>query len=224
MKSRTHRYLLQAAAVLTAAAAFSSCHSLGPKILEDVDVARNKIAPNLLQLGAKNWVVIAEPAYPLPAGASVVCVNVPTSTIDTFREVLDLLERQGACVPRIWVSHELSAVPENRAPGISAHRNTLENLLLSRFHYAVNSRVIDMQLAQAAKDYRLLFIRTNTRLPYSSIAIELDTGYWNSDAEAEVQKRVEQMFPSATPAATPATESTPVITTDGIDMPGLLSV
>ncbi len=87
----------------------------------------------------------------------------------------------------------------------------------------MNSRVIDMQLAQAAKDYRLLFIRTNTRLPYSSIAIELDTGYWNSDAEAEVQQRVEKMFPSAVPTAAPATESAPIIPTNSVDIPGLLS-
>ena len=191
MKNGATRYLRKAAAVLTAAAALASCQQMGPNVLNDVDLARAKIAPNLLQLGARNWVVVADPACPLPAGTGIVSINVPACTVDAFREVLDLLEIEGAVVPRIWVSHELSAVPENRAPGVTEHRRELEKLLLGRFHYEVNSRVIDMQIAQAAKDFRILYIRTNTRLPYSSIAIELDSGYWSSDAEAEVQRRLQ---------------------------------
>lgn len=204
MKTGATSYLRKAAAVLTAAAALASCQQLGPHVLNDVDLARAQIAPNLLQLGARNWVVVADPACPLPAGTGIVSINVPASTIDAFREVLDLLEIEGAVVPRIWVSHELSAVPENRAPGITEHREALEKLLLGRFHYEVNSRVIDMQIAQAAKDFRILYIRTNTRLPYSSIAIELDSGYWSSDAETEVQKRLRQLMPQPLPPTAPA--------------------
>lgn len=220
MNLSTTRYLHKAAAVLTAAAAVfcGSCQQLGPNIVGDIDITRAKVAPNLLQLGARNWVVVADPAYPLPAGVGVVSITVPANTVDTFREVLDLLEIEGAVVPRIWVSHELSVVPEERAPGITRHRQELEKLLLGRFHYAVNSRVIDMQLAQAAKDFRILYIRTSTRLPYSSIAIELDSGYWNSDAEAEVQQRVQKFYPMPIPA--PATDTAPVTTTE---LPGMIS-
>lgn len=220
MNLSTTRYLHKAAAVLTAAAAVfcASCQQLGPHIVGDIDITRAKVAPNLLQLGARNWVVVADPACPLPAGTGIVSITVPANTVDTFREVLDLLEIEGAVVPRIWVSHELSVVPEERAPGITRHRQELEKLLLGRFHYAVNSRVIDMQLAQAAKDFRILYIRTSTRLPYSSIAIELDSGYWNSDAEAEVQQRVQKFYPMPAPA--PAADTAPVTTTE---LPGMIS-
>lgn len=196
MKLLTTRFFSRAAAAIVAAAAvFCSCQQLGPRIVNDIDLTRAKIAPNLLQLGARNWVVVADPACPLPAGTGIVSITVPANTIDSFREVLDLLEIEGAVVPRIWISHELSAISEERAPGITEHRENLEKLLLGRFHYAVNSRVIDMQLNQAAKDFRILYIRTSTRLPYSSIAIELDSGYWNSDAETELQERLQKFQP-----------------------------
>ncbi len=219
MKLLTTSYLRRAAAVITAAAAaFTSCQQLGPRVVNDINLARAKIAPNLLQLGARNWVVVADPACPLPAGSGIVSITVPTNSVDTFREVLDLLEIEGAVVPRIWVSHELTFVPEGRAPGITKHRNELEKLLMGRFHYAVNSRVIDMQLAQAAKDFRILYIRTATRLPYSSIAIELDSGYWNSDAETEVQQRIQQLMPQ------PPQPSTPQPDTAASSMPGTITV
>lgn len=204
MNARFFRFLRKAVAALAVTAAFASCQQIGANILSDADLARKRIAPNLLQLGARNWVVIADPTCPLPAGTGIVCVNVPTNSIDTFREVLELLELGGSLVPRIWVSNELSVVPEQRAPGITNHRNELEKLLLGRFHYTVDNRIIDMQLSRAAKDFRLLYIRTNTRLPYSSIAIELDSGYWNSDAEAEVQQRLQELMPPV-PTAPPTT-------------------
>lgn len=212
MKLFTTSYLCRAAVVFTAAAAlFNSCQQLGPRVIDDIHLTRSKIAPNLLQLGARNWVVIAEPACPLPAGSGIVSITVPANSVDTFREVLDLLEIEGAVAPRIWVSYELSVVPEERAPGITRHREELEKLLLGRFHYTVDNRIIDMQLNQAAKDFRILYIRTSTRLPYSNIAIELDSGYWNSDAETEVRRRLQQLMPQQ--EQTPSTLQPPTADT-----------
>ncbi len=215
MKLFTNRFLSRAAAAIVAAAAvFCSCQQLGPRIVNDIDLTRAKIAPNLLQLGARNWVVVADPACPLPAGMGIVSITVPSNTVDAFREVLDLLEIEGAVIPRIWISHELSAISEERAPGITEHRENLEKLLLGRFHYAVNSRVIDMQLNQAAKDFRILYIRTSTRLPYSSIAIELDSGYWNSDAETELQERLKKFQPEYYQPLHPPVRENSTITND----------
>ena len=210
MNTHKTRFFTKAAAVLAAAALFVGCQSTGVNRLDDTQLTRERIAPHLLELGARNWIVVADPAYPLPAGATVQCVTVPANSIATFREVLDLLELEGAVIPRIWTSFELSAVPETRAPGIKRYRKELERLLQGRFHYEVNARVVDMQLCQAAKDFRVLYIRTSTRLPYSAIAIELDSGYWNADAEAEVQERLRELMPP-----TPAT-SEPVQPTDSL--------
>lgn len=207
MNTRTNSFIRKAATALSVAALLVSCQSTGVTRLDDSRLTRERIAPHLLELGARNWIVVADPAFPLPAGATVQCVTVPADSIETFRQVLDLLEIEGAVVPRIWTSHELTVVPENRAPGIRKHRKELEKLLIGRFHYEVNSRVIDMQLSQAAKEFRVLYIRTSTRLPYSSIAIELDSGYWNSDAETEVQERLRKLFP---PQPEPTSPTAPV--------------
>ena len=57
----------------------------------------------------------------------------------------------------------------------------------------MTDRIIALQLAQAAKTYRILYLKTNSPLPYSSIAIELDSGYWNSSDEAELRERMERL-------------------------------
>lgn len=182
---------------------------MGPTRIELIDQTRAAIDPQLQQLGARNWVVIADPTYPIPAGAGAVTMVVPSSSADTFREVLDLLELQASLTPRIWVCNEMEAVTESLAPGIEEYRETVNSLLSGRFCYRLDERIIAMQLAAASQQFRVLYIKTNTQLPYSSIAIELDSGYWNPDSEAEIRQRLEQLMqPQQTPAGLPALGTT----------------
>jgi len=179
---------------------------------ENLERLRAQIAPELTRLGARNWIVIADPTLPVLAGAGVQVLPVEANNADTLREVLDQLELQAALVPRLWVSRELTAIPENRAPGVHRYTREMKNLIRGRFHYYIDQRFIDMQLAQAAANYRVLYLKTNTHLPYSSIAIELDSGYWNPDAEAEIRQRLNKLTPPIPPipSSTEPTSPTPI--------------
>lgn len=209
VKLQAVKRALQTTAAL-AAVLLVACQHHVPTDADNLEQTRNAIAPQLQQLGARNWVVIADPTYPIPSGAGAVTVSVPSNTADTFREVLDQLELQASVTPRIWVSNELEAVPEERAPGIGEYRKSVNNLLSGRFCYRLDERIIAMQLAEAAKQFRVLYIKTNTRLPYSTIAIELDSGYWNSDDETEIRTRLQKLNP-----AQPITPQPAAVTTAG---------
>lgn len=200
MSTASIRHLALAAASTAAALLVSCQQTQGPTRIELIDQTRAAIAPQLQQLGARNWVVIADPTYPIPAGAGVLTMYVPSSSADSFREVLDLLEMQAALTPRIWVCNELNALTENLAPGIGDYRKEVNSLLSGRFCYRLDERIISMQLAAAAKEFRVLYIKTNTKLPYSSIAIELDSGYWSADEETEIRSRMEKLMLEQTPA------------------------
>ena len=156
---------------------------------EPYDLAA-ELAPHLAKLGARNWVIIADPTYPVFSGSGVTCITVPASSYETLQQVLDVLEAQGSLTPRIWIDRELEEIGDDRAPGIKSYRKRINDLISGRPHYALEERFISRQVQQAGKTYSVLIIKTNTQLPYSSIAIELDTGYWNQDAEEEVRQRI----------------------------------
>ncbi len=187
-----------------------------PTQQERVAEMRSTLSPHLSVLGARNWIVIADPTYPILAGEGVDVITVDATTGEVFREVLDELESQGNLSPRIWVCSELEVVSESRAPGIRRYRRELRNLLTGRLHYEVTDHVISLQLAQAAQTYRILYIKTSTPLPYSSVAIELDSGYWNSDAEAEVRERIERAHAPKPSGLQPLPKPT---TEEGTDWP-----
>lgn len=203
------------AAAVSAAALLASCtQNRGPLRIGLIDQTRASIAPELQQLGARNWVVVADPTYPIPAGAGVYTMTVPSGTAETFREVLDLLELQASLTPRIWVCNEMEAVPEHLAPGMAEYTKEVSALLSGRFCYRLDERIIAMQLADAAQKFRVLYIKTNTRLPYSTLAIELDSGYWSPDAEEEIRTRLEKLLPPAEQTGTtPSPPAPPAPTT-----------
>ncbi len=153
---------------------------------------RAELSPHLDVLGARNWIVIADPAHPILAGEGIDAVTVDAGTTDTLREVLHLLQADGSVTPRLWTCTELDAVTERQAPGIKRFRKEINRLTRKHLRYEMTDRIISMQLMQAAQTYRILYIKTTTPLPYSSIAIELDSGYWDSDAETELRERMQQ--------------------------------
>lgn len=155
--------------------------------------AYDELSLRIAPLGARNWIVIAEASFPVYAGVGVETINIDAPADEVFRNVLDILETEGRLQPRIWVCNELDNVAEDYAPGISKYRRALGKLLPGRFHYRLSNYIINRQVETAINTYRVLVIKTNTALPYSNICIELDSGYWNSDSEAELRNRIEQM-------------------------------
>ncbi len=187
-----HR-MLRASFGLVLAALSCSCNSLiDPREAADDTLAlQQQLAPQIAMLGARNWIVVADPTYPVLAGKGVVVQATEASAIDALDAVLGILDAQGNLTPRIWRCSELEAVPELRAPGVAQYRRELDQLVAGRMHYDVTERIISLQLADAAQTYRILFVKASTPLPYSTIAIELDSGYWDSDAESEIRRRME---------------------------------
>ncbi len=202
---------LPAVLVLAASLLLTGCqlrHTLfAPRETAQTEELRTQLDPHLNVLGARNWIVVADPAYPILAGEGVDVITVEADSVCTLREVLRSLAAEGSLTPRLWLCSELEAVPEKRAPGMRKFRQQLHKLTARHLHYEVTDRIIALQLAQAAQTYRILYIKTTTALPYSSIAIELDSGYWDSDAEEELRQRLEKLNVPATPKPLPQLDS-----------------
>jgi hypothetical protein len=48
------------------------------------------------------------------------------------------------------------------------------------------------RLDQVAKTFRILMIKTNLTLPYTSVFMELDCGYWSPESEANMREAMKK--------------------------------
>ncbi|MFZ0964991.1 MAG: hypothetical protein WAO35_29395 [Terriglobia bacterium] len=120
-----------------------------------------KLHERIPLLGHRNWIVVADSAYPAQS-----------------REGIETILSTG--------SH-MEVLEEADAPGISAYRQHLPGLLKN---CAVNVRPheeIISTLDQVGQTFHVVIIKTNMTLPYTSVFLELDCSYWSAGAESRLR-------------------------------------
>jgi L-fucose mutarotase/ribose pyranase (RbsD/FucU family) len=156
---------------------------------------RQILAERLPYFGDGNWIVVSDSAFPLRSAPGVEMIISDDSHVNTVRQLLDLLAKDGHVRPVIYTDVELKHVAEQDAPGIDAYRQLLSALLEKFFPqpavktmpHAGMMRTLD----EAAKLFNVLIIKTNAALPYTSVFLELRPGYWPDDAERRLRQSMQ---------------------------------
>ncbi len=138
--------------------------------------------------GHRNWIVVADSAYPAQSGAGVETIVVDAGLLPVLETVLHQLHNARHVTPIVWRDLELASVPENDAPGVMLFRQKLDQVLGGRSFQAVPHEQIISRLDQAGKLYRVLIIKTTEAIPYTSVFLQLDCAYWSPAAEARLRQ------------------------------------
>ncbi len=149
------------------------------------------LAERLPFYGHRNWIVIADSAYPLQSGPGIETVLSYEDQVDTVRHVLNALAKVSHVRPVVYLDKELAFVPEEDAVGIGAYRQLLTGIFESKLPgQTINSlphEDIIHKLDDAGKVFNVLIIKTNMTLPYTSVFIQLSALYWSDEAEGRLR-------------------------------------
>ena len=138
--------------------------------------------------GHRNWIVIADSAYPAQSRSGIETVVSGAGQLEVVEKALAAVAASKHVRPIIYTDQELKFVREEDAPGISAYRQQLGKLLENRQVSVMEHEKIISLLDQAAQTFRVLIIKTNMTLPYTSVFLQLDCGYWGAGAEQRLRK------------------------------------
>jgi L-fucose mutarotase/ribose pyranase (RbsD/FucU family) len=143
-----------------------------------------QILGDRLQLfGHRNWLVIADSAYPAQTrqGVETIVADEEQTTV-----LAGAIAALGGCQhikPTIYIDKELRSVSEEDARGITAYRKQLERLFDGHEMRPLPHEEIISKLDRVGEMFRVLLIKSNMRIPYTSVFFELKCGYWNTEAE-----------------------------------------
>lgn len=155
---------------------------------------RSVVDERLPLFGHRNWIVIADSAYPLQSGNGIETIISTESQVETLRHVLFTLSKASHVRPVVYVDNELSFVPEQDAVGITAYRQLLtgifEKQLTGQKINTIPHEAIIHQLDEAGKTFNVLIIKTNMTLPYTSVFLELRAAYWGDAEEQRLRQSI----------------------------------
>jgi D-ribose pyranose/furanose isomerase RbsD len=144
------------------------------------------------QLGYRNWIVIAEASFPAHSRLGVRQVSASVGVPEALDYVLNTLEQTENVRPHIYVTRELRSVENDFAPGIDEFRKNVKSSLRGHETTELDQQSLLTLLEDANRSFDVLVIRTTTALPYSSVFIELQPGYWDVDSETRLRDRIER--------------------------------
>jgi len=146
-----------------------------------------KLAKDLPLLGHRNWIVVADSAYPLQTAPGIETIYVEADQLAVVKGVLAELAKTKHVKPTIYTDAEMKFVAEANAPGIGAYRERLGALLKNQPAQVLPHEQIIGKLDEAGKTFKVLLIKTPLTKPYTSVFFQLECGYWNADAEAQLR-------------------------------------
>ncbi len=139
-------------------------------------------------LGHRNWVVVADAAYPLQSHPAIQTVLSDDDHLTTVRKTFEIIASQPHVRPVIYLDLESESLTDKQVPGISDYKTSLREIFGETEPNRELHEEIIAQLDEAAGLYKVMIIKTGYTLPYTTVFFQLDCSYWGPDEEAELRE------------------------------------
>ena len=144
----------------------------------------------LLLLGHRNWIIIADKAFPFQYAAGMEYINTGENLLPVLKYVLQQVDASGHVKPIIYRDKELGFITEEQSKGVKSFANESQKLFGSQPVETLLHDSVFGRLDASAKLFKILVLKTNGTIPYTSVFLQLDCAYWSAEKEMQLRKRM----------------------------------
>lgn len=137
-------------------------------------------------LGHRNWIIVVDKAFPTQT-SNMQVINTNDSLLSVIKYTLGEINASTHVSPIIYEDKELSFLTENEVPGIDTYKASLAELLAGRSAAAILHDSVFTKMDAASRLFKVLVLKTNATIPYSSVYFQLDCKYWSPEKEKQLR-------------------------------------
>ena len=141
----------------------------------------------LPEYGHRNWIVVADAAYPKQSAAGIETIATGKDQFEVLALVLSAIDDAPHVQPIVMLDAELENVAPADAPGVAEYRARLKESLKGRQVQVKPHEDIIAQLDADSALFNVLLLKTDLVIPYTSVFLQLDCGYWNAEKEQRLR-------------------------------------
>lgn len=151
---------------------------------------KSEVEKTLKLFGHRNWIVIADGAYPQQSNQAIKTVTIDANQLEAVEFVNQAIEKAGHVDANIFLDKEMAYVSDEDANGIETYRSKLNKILDGKPVKTMLHEDIIKELDASAKLFNVLIIKTDLAIPYTSVFFQLECGYWNAEFEEKLRTEI----------------------------------
>ena len=153
----------------------------------DSETWEQQLKKMLPLLGHRNWIVVADSAYPAQTSEGIKTIATSADHLEVLAKTLRAIAECRHVRAKVYVDTEFKHVGEEDAPGVSALRRELDCLLKNEQKSKMGHDLLIAKLDEGSRLYQTLILKTTLTIPYTSVFMQLDCGYWSDAAEKRLR-------------------------------------
>ena len=134
--------------------------------------------------------MVADSAYPAQARDGIETIVADADQLHVLEVVLEALAKSKHVTPIIHTDQELNYLDDAQVAGVEAYRERLAVMFKDKTVEALPHEKIIERLDEVSRTFRVLIIKTNMTVPYSTVFLQLDCAYWGPDAEKGLRAKM----------------------------------
>jgi L-fucose mutarotase/ribose pyranase (RbsD/FucU family) len=148
------------------------------------------LAERIPSYGHRNWIVVADSAYPAQAKEGIETVVANADQLQVLATVLTALGKSKHVTPIVYTDEELKYLDDSEAPGVEAYRERLAAMFKDKTVESLPHEKIIEKLDAVSQTFQVLIIKTTMTIPYTSVFLQLDCAFWGPDAEKNLRAKM----------------------------------
>jgi hypothetical protein len=150
---------------------------------------KDELKASLPLLGHRNWIVVADMAYPLQAQPGIKTIFVDDSYVDILKHVYTEIGKAPHIKAAVYLDKELDYLDEKSVPGIGALRGQMKAVFGPDAQSVLHDEMI-ARLDKASRVFNVVLLKSNLTIPYTTAFFELDCAYWDAPRETALRKNL----------------------------------
>lgn len=172
---------------------FSSCEFLAPGKSTPIETGwKEQLNAELPLLGHRNWILVVDKAFPAQTASGIKVINTNESLQDVLAFTLQKIDRSLHVKPIVYTDTELGFITPQQVPYIDNYKKELQKTLKGIQPLTMLHDTVFVKIDQATKLFKVLVLKTEETIPYSSVFIQLDCKYWSPEEEITLRERMKQ--------------------------------
>ena len=139
-------------------------------------------------LGHRNWILVVDKAFPAQNAAGIVTINTGESLLPVLQYTLDQINSSTHVKPLIFTDKELNYISVAQVPEIEKFKTKLFEMIPKEQAQIMLHDSVFVKIAKASELFRIVVLKTEQVIPYSSVFLQLDCKYWPAENEKQLRE------------------------------------